>query len=181
VSCHSPSLAASCASSLVWSTATTAGSSVPRLPGDLFGLSIRPAWSRPRQRLSSTQPRPPTSPCSFGRPGRRRFPWLREVRATRGAARRSPRAAWLWTCVRTNVPATSGAEPYVDAGGEQLWIDVLRATLKHGLVPMQMAMEDAGTPPHRRQTRTSQISPRSFGRAGISSRRVRRRLSPMVH
>jgi cytokinin dehydrogenase len=24
---------------------------------------------------------------------------------------------------------------YVDAGGEQLWIDVLRATLQHGLAP----------------------------------------------
>ncbi|XP_062217301.1 cytokinin dehydrogenase 7-like [Phragmites australis] len=35
---------------------------------------------------------------------------------------------------RINVSA-AGAEPYVDAGGEQLWIDVLRATLKHGLAP----------------------------------------------
>lgn len=25
---------------------------------------------------------------------------------------------------------------YVDAGGEQLWIDVLRETLKHGLAPL---------------------------------------------
>lgn len=35
---------------------------------------------------------------------------------------------------RINVSA-AGAEPYVDAGGEQLWIDVLRATLQHGLAP----------------------------------------------
>ncbi|RCV04848.1 hypothetical protein SETIT_1G034100v2 [Setaria italica] len=35
---------------------------------------------------------------------------------------------------RINVSA-AGAEPYVDAGGEQLWIDVLRATLRHGLAP----------------------------------------------
>ncbi|OEL16884.1 Cytokinin dehydrogenase 7 [Dichanthelium oligosanthes] len=35
---------------------------------------------------------------------------------------------------RINVSA-AGAEPYVDAGGEQLWNDVLRATLKHGLAP----------------------------------------------
>ncbi|KAL6604601.1 hypothetical protein ACP70R_043028 [Stipagrostis hirtigluma subsp. patula] len=31
--------------------------------------------------------------------------------------------------------SASGGEPYVDAGGEQLWADVLRATLKHGLAP----------------------------------------------
>jgi hypothetical protein len=72
----------------------------------------------------------------------------------------------LWTCERINVSTAAGAEPYVDAGGEQLWIDVLRVTLKHGLVAMQMALEDAGTPPHRRQTSTRQISPRSLvGRA----------------
>ncbi|KAL6630090.1 hypothetical protein ACP70R_029855 [Stipagrostis hirtigluma subsp. patula] len=35
---------------------------------------------------------------------------------------------------RINVSAAD-AEPYVDAGGEQLWADVLRATLKHGLAP----------------------------------------------
>ncbi|KQJ94054.1 cytokinin dehydrogenase 7 [Brachypodium distachyon] len=33
---------------------------------------------------------------------------------------------------RINVSAGAG---YVDAGGEQLWIDVLRATLEHGLAP----------------------------------------------
>ncbi|TVU33102.1 hypothetical protein EJB05_24887, partial [Eragrostis curvula] len=35
---------------------------------------------------------------------------------------------------RINVSAAAD-EPYVDAGGEQLWVDVLRATLKHGLAP----------------------------------------------
>ena len=35
---------------------------------------------------------------------------------------------------RINV-SPAGAEPFVDAGGEQLWIDVLRATLQHGLAP----------------------------------------------
>jgi cytokinin dehydrogenase len=29
----------------------------------------------------------------------------------------------------------SVAEPFVDVGGEQLWVDVLRATLRHGLAP----------------------------------------------
>ncbi|GJM90628.1 hypothetical protein PR202_ga06928 [Eleusine coracana subsp. coracana] len=36
---------------------------------------------------------------------------------------------------RINVSAAAGEEPYVDAGGEQLWIDVLHAALKHGLAP----------------------------------------------
>ncbi|BAS77694.1 cytokinin dehydrogenase 6 [Oryza sativa Japonica Group] len=37
---------------------------------------------------------------------------------------------------RVNVSAGgAGAAPYVDAGGEQLWADVLRATLEHGLAP----------------------------------------------
>ncbi|XP_039784678.1 cytokinin dehydrogenase 7-like [Panicum virgatum] len=37
---------------------------------------------------------------------------------------------------RINVSAAAGAEPaYVDAGGEQLWADVLRAALRHGLAP----------------------------------------------
>jgi cytokinin dehydrogenase len=37
---------------------------------------------------------------------------------------------------RINVSAAmAGAEPFVDAGGEQLWVDVLRATLRHGLAP----------------------------------------------
>uniref|UniRef100_A0A0E0JXE2 cytokinin dehydrogenase n=1 Tax=Oryza punctata TaxID=4537 RepID=A0A0E0JXE2_ORYPU len=31
--------------------------------------------------------------------------------------------------------SSGGAAPYVDAGGEQLWADVLRATLEHGLAP----------------------------------------------
>ncbi|CAL5023109.1 unnamed protein product [Urochloa decumbens] len=35
---------------------------------------------------------------------------------------------------RINVSA-AGAAPYVDAGGEQLWADVLRAALRHGLGP----------------------------------------------
>ena len=35
---------------------------------------------------------------------------------------------------RINVSA-AGAEPYVDVGGKQLWIDGLRATLRHGLTP----------------------------------------------
>jgi cytokinin dehydrogenase len=35
---------------------------------------------------------------------------------------------------RINVYA-AGAEPFVDVGGEQLWIEVLRATLQHGLAP----------------------------------------------
>ncbi|KAF0934157.1 hypothetical protein E2562_023420 [Oryza meyeriana var. granulata] len=35
---------------------------------------------------------------------------------------------------RVNV-SVGGAAPYVDAGGEQLWANVLRATLKHGLSP----------------------------------------------
>jgi cytokinin dehydrogenase len=36
---------------------------------------------------------------------------------------------------RINVSAAAGAEPYVDAGGEQLWVDVLSAALRHGLAP----------------------------------------------
>ncbi|CAL5023108.1 unnamed protein product [Urochloa decumbens] len=35
---------------------------------------------------------------------------------------------------RGNVSA-AGAQPYIDAGGEQLWADVLRAALEHGLAP----------------------------------------------
>ena len=35
---------------------------------------------------------------------------------------------------RINVSA-AGAEPYVDVGGEQLWVDVVRATLRHRLTP----------------------------------------------
>ncbi|RLM79470.1 cytokinin dehydrogenase 7-like [Panicum miliaceum] len=36
---------------------------------------------------------------------------------------------------RINVSTAAGAEPYVDAGGEQLWVDVLSAALRHGLAP----------------------------------------------
>jgi cytokinin dehydrogenase len=36
---------------------------------------------------------------------------------------------------RGRVNVSAGAAPYVDAGGEQLWADVLRATLEHGLAP----------------------------------------------
>uniref|UniRef100_A0A0D9VDV1 cytokinin dehydrogenase n=1 Tax=Leersia perrieri TaxID=77586 RepID=A0A0D9VDV1_9ORYZ len=39
-------------------------------------------------------------------------------------------------CGHVNVSAGGAtASPYVDAGGEQLWADVLRATLEHGLAP----------------------------------------------
>ena len=31
--------------------------------------------------------------------------------------------------------SAAGAEPYVDVGGEQLWVDVVRATLRHRLTP----------------------------------------------
>jgi hypothetical protein len=34
-----------------------------------------------------------------------------------------------------NVSAAAGAEPYVETGGKQMWIDVLHATLKHGFAP----------------------------------------------
>ncbi|KAJ3686519.1 hypothetical protein LUZ61_015683 [Rhynchospora tenuis] len=37
--------------------------------------------------------------------------------------------------VDCRITVTNGPIPYVDAGGEQLWIDVLNATLKHGLMP----------------------------------------------
>jgi cytokinin dehydrogenase len=33
------------------------------------------------------------------------------------------------------ITVTDGPVPYVDAGGEQLWINVLNATLNHGLMP----------------------------------------------
>ncbi|WVZ77292.1 hypothetical protein U9M48_025176 [Paspalum notatum var. saurae] len=36
---------------------------------------------------------------------------------------------------RINVSSSADEPPYVDAGGEQLWADVLRATLPHGLAP----------------------------------------------
>ncbi|KAF3333439.1 cytokinin dehydrogenase 6-like protein [Carex littledalei] len=35
----------------------------------------------------------------------------------------------------SRITVTNGPIPYVDAGGEQLWINVLNATLKHGLMP----------------------------------------------
>jgi cytokinin dehydrogenase len=37
--------------------------------------------------------------------------------------------------VSNRINVTNGPVPFVDAGGEQLWIDVLNATLKEGLTP----------------------------------------------
>ena len=35
----------------------------------------------------------------------------------------------------SRITVSNGPIPYVDAGGEQTWINVLNATLKHGLMP----------------------------------------------
>jgi cytokinin dehydrogenase len=37
--------------------------------------------------------------------------------------------------VNSRINVTNGLTPYVDAGAEQLWVDVLNATLKQGLTP----------------------------------------------
>jgi cytokinin dehydrogenase len=35
----------------------------------------------------------------------------------------------------SRINVTTGPIPYVDAGGEQLWINILNETLKYGLMP----------------------------------------------
>lgn len=41
--------------------------------------------------------------------------------------------------VNSRINVTNGPVSYVDAGGEQLWVDVLNATLKQGLTPRVFA------------------------------------------
>ncbi|KAF8769760.1 hypothetical protein HU200_006370 [Digitaria exilis] len=92
----------------------------PRTPADIAALI----------RFSSSSPAPfPVAPRGQG------HSWRGQSLAPGGVVvdmRSMGRAAGHR---RINVSAAGAEPPYVDAGGEQLWIDVLRATLQHGLAP----------------------------------------------
>jgi cytokinin dehydrogenase len=91
----------------------------PRTPADIAALI----------RFSASSPAPfPVAPRGQGHSWRGQSLALGGVVVDMRSMGRGRGAA------RINVSA-AGAEPYVDAGGEQLWIDVLRVTLRHGLSP----------------------------------------------
>ncbi|KAL6888908.1 hypothetical protein ACP4OV_009934 [Aristida adscensionis] len=91
----------------------------PATPADIAALI----------RLSASSPAPfPVAPRGQGHSWRGQSLAPGGVVVDMGALGRGHHRA------RINVSA-AGAAPYVDAGGEQLWADVLRATLEHGLAP----------------------------------------------
>ena len=92
----------------------------PRAPADIAELI----------RFSASSPAPfPVSPRGQGHSWRGQSLAPGGVVVDMRSMGRGHRAA------RINVSTAAGSEPYVDAGGEQLWADVLRATLRHGLAP----------------------------------------------
>nr|CAB3449362.1 unnamed protein product [Digitaria exilis] len=93
----------------------------PRTPADIAELI----------RFSSSSPAPfPVAPLGNGHSGRGQTLAPGGVVVDMRALGRGHHAR------RVNVSAAGDEPPYyVDAGGEQLWIDVVRATLEHGLAP----------------------------------------------